>query len=195
MSPLSYLSALTTNPVELRARRGSCRFGPPGSWACSRHKESTPRGNALLSIAMSRVKTGRKNSGRSQADSAPPADTPSPPRFVGVDLHKKPFQNRDWLRVREVPVPVLKLPLSKLPRSTSLTPKGKVSNRAVLMSPLRRFKGSLPKNFEPPTNWRLRSPATHGFCSTGRKPRGQGHGFQSDEDQGDCRGQHQDRQG
>ena len=29
LSPPPYLSALTTNPVELRARRGRCRFGPP----------------------------------------------------------------------------------------------------------------------------------------------------------------------
>ena len=41
-SPRSYLSALTTNPVELRARRGRCRFGPPAAFTCSRHTRPAP---------------------------------------------------------------------------------------------------------------------------------------------------------
>jgi hypothetical protein len=42
LSPLSYLSARTTNPVELRARRGRCRFGPPAPSTCSKHMGATP---------------------------------------------------------------------------------------------------------------------------------------------------------
>ena len=41
-SPPSYLSALTTNPVESRTRRGRCRFGPPAARSCSGHTAATP---------------------------------------------------------------------------------------------------------------------------------------------------------
>jgi len=42
LSPPSYLSALTTNPVESRTRRGRCRFGPPAASTCSGHKAANP---------------------------------------------------------------------------------------------------------------------------------------------------------
>ena len=46
LSPLSYLSALTTNPVELRARRGRCRFGPPATFTCSQAQGGQPPGKS-----------------------------------------------------------------------------------------------------------------------------------------------------
>ncbi len=90
LEPAVVSDALTTNPVELRARRGRCRFGPPATFTCLTHKGATPGISASWSLfAMSSVKTQPKIRDKAKLASAPRPRDQQQPRFVGIDLHKE----------------------------------------------------------------------------------------------------------
>jgi transposase len=89
-SPLSYVSAFTTNPVELRARRGRCRLGPPGRFHVLKAHAASPWVMCLMEIiAMSPVKTRTKSETKARPAAIFRQRDQSLPRFVGIDLHKE----------------------------------------------------------------------------------------------------------